>query len=96
MENPGLVAFIAAPRGNQIAIALQTLVNSLVSVSVCSQHYSQKSCKRPVLSSQLGYVRGCSRMRLIFSSALRSTPMNSGSVNVQVETLRPADAPVES
>jgi hypothetical protein len=33
-------------------------------------------------------------MRLIFSSALRSTPMNSGSANVQVETLRPADAPV--
>jgi hypothetical protein len=58
MENPGLVAFIAAPRGNQIAIALQTLVNSLVSVSVCSQHYSQKSCKRPVPSSQFGYVNG--------------------------------------
>jgi len=50
----------------------------------------------PVLSSQLGYVRRCSRMRLTPSSALRSAPMNSGSVNVQVETLRPADAPVES
>jgi hypothetical protein len=55
MENPGLVAFIAALRGNQIAIALQTLLYSWVSAFVCSQHCSQKSGRD--LFRQVSWIR---------------------------------------
>jgi hypothetical protein len=55
MKNPGLVAFIAAPQGNQITIALQTLVYSCVSASACSQHCGQKSGRD--LFRQVSWIR---------------------------------------